>query len=570
MTRAGDLITSRHAQDAQSRWRMDDERILIVSNRGPVNFERDAETGALVGRPGAGGVVSGMLAATRGRQVTWIALAMTDADREYARAYASQPAPTLEAYPHIALRLVDIPEAVYRRFYDGISNQILWFTQHYLLQPGVSPVTPEAMADWDEGYLPANEAVARAVLRELQLNGERTPVLFQDYHLYLAPGIVREHLPWARLAHFVHIPWPEARYWELLPETLSQAIFAGLAASDVAGFQTERDARNFLDGARRFLPDAIPAPQAAAEPRERRTAGGYMEAGALLVEGRRMSAHAYPIAATPAEVFDQANTHASAEVAELLAQARPTPDHKIILRVDRVEPTKNIVAGFRAYERMLDEQKRLRERVTFVALLVPSREKLPEYQAVMNETRAVIDEINARFGTPTWQPIIARYGNDRGRALAMMREYDALLVNPLIDGMNLVVKEAALVNERAGVVVLSRTAGAYEQIGQYVLGVPPTDIQAIANALRDALTMPRRERLPLATELVNTLMRESAAKWLRAQIQDLLAQTARPGVALEPPVSGGGWRGGDVSGPQPAISLDTPAANSREARASMS
>ena len=114
-----------------------------------------------------------------------------------------------------------------------------------------------------------------------------------------------------------------------------------------------------------------------------------------------------------------------------------------------------------------------------------------------------------------------------------MREYDALLVNPLIDGMNLVVKEAALVNEQKGVVVLSRTAGAYEQLGQYVLGVPPTDTQAIANALYEALTMPRRERQTRAAELVNVLMRESAAQWLQAQLHDLAAQTARPRVALE-------------------------------------
>ncbi|HEU0027917.1 MAG TPA: trehalose-6-phosphate synthase [Ktedonobacterales bacterium] len=501
--------------------RMESERIIIVSNRGPVNFEHDPETGALVGRPGAGGVVSGLLAATQGRQVTWIALAMNDADREFARANATHVAPTLDAFPNIALRLVDMPEDVFRRYYDGISNQVLWFTQHYLLQPGVSPVTARAMTDWDEGYCAVNEAVARATLREMELTGELTPVLFQDYHLYLAPGIVREQAPWARLAHFVHIPWPEPRYWEMLPETLTQAIFSGLAASDIAGFQTERDARNFVDGARRFLYEAEPAQRHA------------NESGALLIEGRRVSARVYPIAATPAEVFAQANGHEDPETEALLAKARPTPDHKIILRVDRVEPTKNIITGFRAFERMLNQHKRLRERVTFVALLVPSREELPEYRAVMRETKETIARINKRFGTPDWQPIIAIFGNDRSRALAVMREYDALLVNPLIDGMNLVVKEAALVNERKGVVVLSRTAGAYEQLGQYVLGVPPADTQAIASALHDALTMPRRERQARSTALVNTLMRESAAQWLQAQLRDLAAQTARPQVTLE-------------------------------------
>lgn len=515
---------------------MEAERIIIVSNRGPVNFTRAPQTGALVGAPGAGGVVSGILAAIRGRAVTWIALAMTEADREFARAHAGKPAPTLAEFPNIALRLVETAEDVYRRYYDGVSNQILWFTQHYLLQPGVSPVTAQTMEDWEEGYVAVNDTVARAVVNELHLAGERALVLFQDYHLYLAPGLVRASAPWARMAHFVHIPWPEARYWELLPETMTQAIFSGLAANDIAGFQTERDARNFLDGARRFLPDTEKLPLLAGEPRP------TSEIGALQVDDHRLTAHAYPIAATPAEVFAQANSHDSPETEALLARARPTPDHKIVLRVDRVEPTKNIITGFLAYERMLEEHKRLRERVTFVALLVPSRERLPEYQALMRETRAVIARINRRFSTPGWRPIIAVYGNDRGRALAMMREYDALLVNPLIDGMNLVVKEAALVNERAGTVVLSRTAGAYEQIGQYVLGVPPTDTQAIANALHEALVEPRRLRQERATALVNVLMRESAAQWLQSQLRDLAAQTARPRVALESPnASGSGW-----------------------------
>ena len=252
--------------------RQDGERIIIVSNRGPVNFERDPETGELIGSPGAGGVVSGLLAATQGRPVTWIALAMNEADREFARANASRIAPTLDAFPNISLRLVDTPEEVYRRYYDGISNQVLWFTQHYLLQPGVSPVSARALTDWDEGYRAVNEAVARATLRELELTGDQTPVMFQDYHLYLAPGIVREHLPWARLAHFVHIPWPEPRYWELLPESVTQAIFSGLAANDIAGLP-DGARRAQLRGRRAALP-ARRRPDAAPSRRDRRAAGG--------------------------------------------------------------------------------------------------------------------------------------------------------------------------------------------------------------------------------------------------------------------------------------------------------
>ncbi len=507
-----------HPAPVEGRTSADARRILIVSNRGPVSFTVDPRTGKFESQHGAGGVVSGLLSATQGRPVTWIALAMSAADRAIARAHEGGAPLKVRDLPTVSLRLVDTPEATYRRYYDGVSNRALWFIQHYLLRPTSRLFSSQMMKDWEEGYCVVNEAVAQAVIDELETSGEQTPVLFQDYHLYLAPAIVRERLPWARLTHFVHIPWPEARYWELAPEAMTVSIFAGLVANDIIGFQTEHDARNFLDGAQRFLPDATV---------EEAVAG---EIGALLIDGRRVSARVYPIAVTPTDVFAQAKADTSDDTRALLARARPTPAHKVIVRVDRVEPTKNIVAGFRAYERMLQHHKAMRGRVTFVALLVPSREGLAEYRKVMRDIERTIERINKRYGTETWQPILAVFGNDRARAIACMREFDALLVNPLLDGMNLVVKEGALINNRAGVVVLSRTAGAFEQLGQYALGVPPTDIDAMSDALYQALTMPMAERRARATGLLNILLRESATTWLEAQLRDLTRQTGRPQV----------------------------------------
>ncbi len=494
------------------------QRLIIASNRGPISFNVNPKTGRFESEPGAGGVVSGLLSATQNRPVTWIALAMSDADRAIARAHEGGEGHIVRNWPNISLRLVETTEDAYRRYYDGVSNKALWFIQHYLLQPTTHPLSAQVTKDWEDGYRVVNEAVAHAVIDELEAGGDEAPVMFQDYHLYLAPALVRERAPWARLTHFVHIPWPEARYWELAPDVMTQGIFAGLAANDIVGFQTERDARNFLDGAQRFLPEATVVDKAPGE------------VGALLVDGRRVSARVYPIAVAPEEVYEQANVPPDDETAELLARARPTPGHKVLLRVDRVEPTKNIVAGFRAYERMLQQHKRLREHVTFVALLVPSREGLAEYRAVMRQTQHAIERINKRYGTERWQPIIAVFGNDRTRALACMRQFDALLVNPLLDGMNLVVKEGALVNDRAGVIVLSRTAGAYEQLGQYTLGVPPTDIDAMSEALYQALTMSPHNRRARASGLLNVLLQESATKWLQAQLRDLAAQTSRPQV----------------------------------------
>jgi trehalose 6-phosphate synthase len=488
------------------------QRVILVSNRGPVDHYFD-EDEMPVARRGAGGVVSGLVSAMGERPATWIALAMNDADRAVARARGKATIPNATELANIALRLVDVPAATYERYYDGISNRILWFAQHYLLRPtGSARFTARTRRDWETGYRVVNEAVAEAVIEELQTSGVATPVLFQDYHLYLAPAMVRAACPEAMLEHFVHIPWPESRYWELLPDDMVRAIFDGLAANDVVGFQTERDARAFLEGAERFLDGVVV---------QRSEDGG----GVLLWQGRRVLVRAYPIAVTPSEVQTSADSpDALDEVRKLRDELRLGDETQLIVRVDRVEPTKNIVRGFQAYDDLLRHHKELRGRVTFLALLVPSRQGMAEYRRYEKQVRTIIDRINTRYGTPDWQPVVAIFGNDRARALACMRRYDVLLVNPVIDGMNLVVKEGALVNRRPGVILLSRTAGAYEQMRDYVVGVPPMDVHATAEALLEALNTPRVQREANATALKAMLHDENARLWLDAQIGDLREQ----------------------------------------------
>jgi trehalose 6-phosphate synthase len=489
------------------------QQAILVSNRGPVDHYFDEDETPIAQR-GAGGVVSGLVSAVGHRPTTWIALAMNDADRAVARARGKATIPDAPELTNIALRLVDVPSATYERYYEGISNRILWFAQHYLLRPtGSARFSARTRSDWDAGYRVVNEAIAEAVIEELAVSGPSTPVLFQDYHLYLAPAIVREACPEALLEHFVHIPWPESRYWELLPDDMVRAIFAGLAANDVVGFQTERDARNFLEGAERFLDDVVV---------QQAPTGG---SGILLWQGRRVLVRAYPIAVTPHEVQASANSpEAREEMRKLRDELQLSDATQLIVRVDRVEPTKNIVRGFEAYEHLLRQREDVHGRVVFLALLVPSRQGMAEYRRYERQVRAIIDRINTRFGRPDWQPIVAIFGNDRARALACMRRYDVLLVNPVIDGMNLVVKEGALVNRRPGVILLSRTAGAYEQLREYVIGVPPMDVQATAEALAEALAAPREQREANAHALRAMLNEENATLWLDAQISDLREQ----------------------------------------------
>ena len=494
-------------------------RVIVASNRGPVEFVREA-SGRLSTRRGSGGVVTALALLARDLPVTWIAATMSEADRQ---AFPSASAPAREvrlARQRLRVRYVNLPPRTYRLHYDLVSNELLWFLQHYMWDPATAPTfTDQHYIAWDQGYRAVNHAIAQAVADEALVgaepashqsthpaSGKNTIVLLQDYHLYLAGACIRERLPRATIQHFVHIPWPALRYWEFLPERFLMEIYEGLAANDVLGFQTERDARNFLECARYFLPDSRVD----------------LDVGCLIQPRHRLLARAYPVTVDAEELqrtLNSASGHEGArELGELLRD-----DVHVIVRVDRLEPTKNIVRGFQAYEELLRRYPDLHGRVRHLAFLVPSREGLDRYRIYARDVRRMIRHINAAFGTPEWRPITVFFENNRARALAAMRRYDVLLVNPIIDGMNLVVKEGPVVNQRDGAIVLSRTAGAFQQMRRAVLPVTPTDIEETTERLREALLMSMPERQERARIAREVALSTSPTDWVLRQLRDAAA-----------------------------------------------
>jgi len=202
---------------------------------------------------------------------------------------------------------------------------------------------------------------------------------------------------------------------------------------------------------------------------------------------------------------------------QLLARAR----RQVIVRVDRMEPSKNINRGFLAFEALLQRQPRLRGDISFLAFLVPSRTALREYGYYGRRVQDTVDRINARFGRADWRPIELFYENDYAQGLAAMSIADVVLVNPLIDGMNLVAKEAVIVAERDAVLVLSETAGAFDQMAAGSLAVAPADIVGTADALASALALAPDERQRRLTKLRRGVEREDIRWWLRRQLEDL-------------------------------------------------
>jgi trehalose 6-phosphate synthase len=227
----------------------------------------------------------------------------------------------------------------------------------------------------------------------------------------------------------------------------------------------------------------------------------------------------YPISVEASHLRELAHT---AEVRTIRRRlSRELGDRALLLRVDRFELTKNIARGFLAYEAFLRESPEWRERVTFLALLSPSRADVAEYKAYTEECLAEADRINRDLGSRTWTPIEVNAREDYVGAIAAYGRYDALLVNPVFDGMNLVAMEGPLLNRRHGSLVLSRNAGAFGRLGRYALGVNPFDIEETASAIRDALEMPPHERTRRARGLARTVLANTPARWLGRQIDDL-------------------------------------------------
>lgn len=508
-------------------------RLIIASNRGPVEYSYD-RNGAFRTKRGAGGMITALLPAARyapPEGFTWIAVAMTDAERaiaehQEAARTAGNPAALPESLvganghrrprrqnqkqPLPPTRFVNVPPTAYQRYYDGISNRILWFLQHYLWNTAEEPTfTAQHYQQWEQGYKLVNQAIADTICEEVVRDSSPALIWLQDYHLYLVPGMVRERLEQAGRAadtfidHFIHIPWPNARYWQLLPRHMLMGIYHSLLANDLIGLQTRRDSRNFVAAVRSLIDDA----EVTIDER----------GGRILWQEHTTLVRAEPISIDVQEVRQEA----ARGTRQYEKEVRPLLGTFTIVRVDRVEPTKNIVRGFHAFEGLLKLHPELAGQVKFLAFLVPSRQGLPSYRRYEREVRKIIKKINTAYGNDDWKPIEESFENNRSRALAAMRHYDALLVNAVIDGMNLVAKEGPVVNENNGVLILSETAGTAQQLGEVSITITPTDVEETTQALIRAIEMPLDERRQRAHDLRALIEQADLEAWLKQQFADV-------------------------------------------------
>jgi trehalose 6-phosphate synthase len=484
--------------------------LILVSNRGPVMFERD-EDGGLVSKRGGGGLVTALTGLLRKRDALWIASAMTEEDVEASRQNGGRGFEVALDETSYRVRLVASDPLAYDRFYNVIANPLLWFIQHYLWDlSNVPDIRESERESWEHGYKVVNSDLAEAALDEIE--GQDEPiVMVHDYHLYTCPGIIRSRREDAFLHHFVHIPWTHPDAWRVLPAKMRTEIFEGLLANDIIGFHTRSYCNNFLQCCRELM-------------------GLETDFGrqAVLHGDRETWVRPYPLA-IDCQSFERvaAGQAVAFHEEEILRRRR---DH-MILRVDRADLSKNVLRGFTAFDIFLDQHPEFRERVTFVAHLQPSRQDVPEYIEYLEKIEALVAVVNHRHGTTDWMPIDLRLRDDFEEAVALYKHFDLLLVNAMWDGMNLVSKEGPLVNEHHGMVILSENTGAHEELGDCALTVNPFDVQEQADAIHTALTASPEERRRRWERLHTIITARTPADWIDDQLADIEEKraTARVG-----------------------------------------
>lgn len=487
-------------------------RLIVVSNRGPVTFQRAG--GVRVARRGGGGLVTALRGLVGRHAVTWVASALSDEDRVVASESRGEALEQVTGDGStFRLRLLAHEPAAYDRFYNVVANPLLWFVHHYLWPLASDPsFDPGLRSAWKDGYAAVNEGFAEAVCDELRHTPDAA-VLFHDYHLYLAPGLVRRRFPEAALLHFVHVPWPDPDYWRVLPGAIRAELHGGLLANDVVGFHSERWRRSFLRGCEELT-------------------GARTDDGAVAgSSGRITRTLVAPISVDPAE-FGELATDARVLAEEAAIEAsRP---ELLIVRVDRTDPAKNVVRGLRAFELYLEAHPEMHGRVGMLALLDPSRQEIPEYAEYLGAIERAARALNARFERPGWRPLDLQVQDNFPQAVAAYKRYDVLLVNPIFDGLNLVAKEAPLVNERSGVVVLSENAGVHEELGAWVVTVNPFDVAGQAEALHEALSMRLAERRARAEAIRRHVREHDIAAWTRLQLEALDAAVGARASRIPP------------------------------------
>ena len=490
--------------------------IILLSNREPYEHVAVPDEGTAAVRNPYGGLVTALDPALKATHGVWVAWGSGSADRATADAHGRVEVPPPPDDPLYTLRRVWLDEADVEG-YLGFANSVLWPLCHLLIHH-----LRFRDEDWAR-YQSVNQRFADAALEEAaRLKGEtgQEPIAWiQDYHLALVADSLRAARPELFIHQFLHIPFPPPEIFRLLPYGVCQALLRGLLGNDLLEFHTERYAVNFVDCASQLLPGAA----------------GDRDALTVRYADRTTELGVFPIS-IDVERFETmaAAPEAAARAAEL-RQRYAWGDRQLGVSVDRIDYTKGILERLSALEVLWASAPELRDRFTMLIVTAPSRTELRPYRVLEQQIDARVADINARFGTPTWTPVVVLSEAMPATELAAIyRAADLCLISSLQDGMNLVAKEfvACQLDER-GVLVLSRFTGAAEEIEGVVL-INPFNVDGVAAAIRAALAMPMAERARRMGAMRRRLRQATVFDWLDGVTSRVASMAGAPDAGGSP------------------------------------
>lgn len=483
-----------------------DVNLILASNRGPVEFRRDGR-GRLLTQRGQGGLVTALSSMVECLDTTWVAAPFTETDAELEEATVPMGERAL------SLAFVDLSQDDFHRYYDEVSNSLLWFLQHGISHAPEHPeFDPDTWKAW-AAYRRINRRFAEEIAEQARRSPKRPLVMIHDYHLYLVPLYLRALLPEAVIQHFTHICWPGPDLWWQIPPVMRREIMQSLASCDVVGFHTPRYVRNFLATVTEVL--GLP---------------GDARDGLLMTPQRQVQVRDYPISIDPdgLQALSRSPTVTALETELALASSGFN-----LVQVARTDPSKNLLRSLKAYDLFLQRNPNLRGQVRFWGILPASRQGSEHYRSYLDRLWEGVQALNRRHGRKGWEPVTIFLENSYPRAIAVMKHYDALLVNSLADGMNLVAKEGPVVNRRDGVLLLSETTGAAEELMDGAIAINPYDLVGMAQAMERALTMPRPERQRRIAFLRDQIQGNPIHRWVHDQLMDL-AELVGPRLRVSP------------------------------------
>ncbi|MDD1774938.1 MAG: trehalose-6-phosphate synthase [Methanobacterium sp.] len=480
-----------------------DKEIIVSSNRGPVVFKKNEE-GEIELIRGAGGIVGSMIPFLVQTHGTWVSSAIGEYDHYMNTKYEDKVPVPLDN-PEYYVQFVKTEEEDYNRFNGKFANPLLWFIHHSMWNPPYSPCADDELHQAWDSYKHVNSMFAQAIIKDIQ-KSEKTPiVMLQDYHIYLVPEMIRKEHPDVLMSQFVHIPFPSPEIFQQLPNHMQKEILGSILTNNVLGFHIPRYMNNFLQTVKLILPDA----------------NVDIMGGNILYQGHVCHVRTYPISIDQETIKNQAKSPQvlakKDEVDEIIG------DCKLIYRTDRADLSKNIIRGFQAYDMFLEKYPEWREKVKFVATLMPSRQDIKIYREYTDNIRDLVKEINNKYATPNWEPIKYICRGDYDLVIALLKRYDVLLVNPILDGMNIVAKEGSAINENKGVLVLSTGAGCYEELKEGAICINPYDLRQTAESLDMALLMDDKTKEELQKNAISALKANDLNRWTSSQLDDIEA-----------------------------------------------